>query len=105
MSLPTASSTNYSKIQEVYSEAEIDSDGRVIYMPPPLDDIWLDEAERRAKRIEQSKSRATDRDRWIQDESSPLYDTTPPTPPERPDKNVNNPSVTNNNIYFTMRKR
>ena len=73
--------------REVYSEAEIDSDGRVIYMPPPLDDIWLDEAERRAKRIEQSKSRATNRDRWIQDES-PLYDnTTPPTPPERPDKN------------------
>jgi hypothetical protein len=73
--------------REIYSEPEIDSDGRVIYMPPPLDDIWLDEAERRAKRIEQSKSRAETRDRWIQDES-PLYDnTTPPTPPERQDKN------------------
>ena len=44
--------------REIYSEAEIDSDGRIIYMPPPLDDIWLDETERRAKRIEQSKTKS-----------------------------------------------
>jgi hypothetical protein len=70
--------------REIYSEAEIDSDGRIIYMPPPLDDIWLDETERRAKRIEQSKNRAENRDRWIQNES-PLLDNT--SPPEHQDNN------------------
>jgi hypothetical protein len=63
--------------REIYSEAEIDSDGRIIYMLPPLDDIWLDETERRAKRIEQSKTRAENRDRWIQNESPLIDDESP----------------------------
>jgi hypothetical protein len=52
--------------QEVYLEIEIKqcADGTVTYKPPPLDDIWLDEAKRCAKHIDLEKERAYNCDRW-----------------------------------------
>ena len=49
---------------EVYSNIERAEDGAIVYSPPPLDDIWLDEGERCEKRLEVAKDRARARDRW-----------------------------------------
>ena len=43
---------------EIYSKIEQSADGTVTYKPPPLDNICLDEAKRRAKRIDLEKERA-----------------------------------------------
>jgi hypothetical protein len=32
--------------QEVYAEDDFDADGNLVYRPPPLDEVWLDESER-----------------------------------------------------------
>ena len=37
---------------------ERSEDGAIVYTPPPLDDIWLDEAEHHEKRLEVAKERA-----------------------------------------------
>ncbi len=34
-----------------YSNIEQSEDGSIVYTPPPLDDIWLDEGKRREKRL------------------------------------------------------
>ena len=36
--------------QEVYAEDEFDADGNLVYRPPPLDEVWLDESEKRDHR-------------------------------------------------------
>ena len=46
------------------ADIERSEDGAIVYTPPPLDDIWLDEGERREKRLEVAKERARARDRW-----------------------------------------
>ena len=33
--------------RDVYAEDEFDSDGNLVYHPPPLDEVWLNESERR----------------------------------------------------------
>ncbi len=33
--------------RDVYAEEDFDSSGKLIYHPPPLDEVWLDESERR----------------------------------------------------------
>ena len=35
---------------DVYAKDEFDSSGNLIYHPPPLDKVWLDESERRDQR-------------------------------------------------------
>jgi len=35
---------------DVYAKDEFDADGTLIYRPPPLDEVWLDESERRDRR-------------------------------------------------------
>ena len=36
--------------RDIYAEDEFDSVGNLVYRPPPLDDVWLDESERRDRR-------------------------------------------------------
>ena len=90
--------------REVYSEVEVSTDGTITYKPPPLDDIWLDEAERRAKKIDLEKDRAYERDRWklghdeaetlAQEElDSPLLTPTDTSPPPAVNNRSNNPIV------------
>ncbi len=50
--------------REVYSDIERSEDGAIVYTPPPLDDIWLNEGEHHEKRLEVAKERARARDRW-----------------------------------------
>jgi hypothetical protein len=84
--------------QEIYLEIEISPDGTVLYKPPPLDDVWLDKSERRAKRIEIEKERAYNCDRWKLNndeiENEPLL-TSPidTSPPPAPNHQNNNPLV------------
>jgi hypothetical protein len=54
----------FASSREVYADIERSEDGAIVYTPPPLDDIWLDEGERREKRLEVAKERARTRDRW-----------------------------------------
>ena len=59
--------------REVYADIERSEDGAIVYTPPHLDDIWLDESERRAKRLEIAKERARARDRWkFEAEQAPI---------------------------------
>ena len=43
---------------EVYSDIKQSEDGAIVYTPPPLDDILLDEGERREKRLAIAKEHA-----------------------------------------------
>ena len=55
--------------------------------PPPLDDIWLDEGERREKRLEVAKERARARDRWkfeAEQPPVPIPSLQPSNPLQRP---------------------
>ena len=36
--------------REVYAEDEFDADENLVYRPPPLDEVWLDESERQDRR-------------------------------------------------------
>jgi hypothetical protein len=38
-----------------YAEEEYDENGKSIYKPPPLDEVWLSEPERRERRVELEK--------------------------------------------------
>jgi hypothetical protein len=70
--------------REVYSNIERAEDGAIVYSPPPLDDIWLDEGERREKRLEVAKERARSRDRWkFEAEQAPVP--IPSLQPSHPD--------------------
>jgi hypothetical protein len=46
--------------RELYVEDEYDEDGMLIYRPPPLDEVWLSEPERRDRRkvLDQQRERA-----------------------------------------------
>ncbi|KAL7460298.1 hypothetical protein ACHAXS_001818, partial [Conticribra weissflogii] len=46
-----------------YGEIVTNSAGEVIYQPPPLEDIWLDETERREKKVEVRRRRELARER------------------------------------------
>ena len=47
--------------RESYVEDEYDEDGILIYRPPPLDEVWLSEPERRTRRkaLEEQQDRAS----------------------------------------------
>ena len=47
----------FASSRECYSEEEYDEDGVLIYRPPPLDEVWLSEGERRQRRVELEKQR------------------------------------------------
>ena len=37
--------------RELYALDKFDDDGLLVYQPPPLYDVWLDEEERREKKV------------------------------------------------------
>jgi hypothetical protein len=43
--------------RELFVEEEYDDDGVLVYKPPPLDEVWLSEPERRERRYELDKQR------------------------------------------------
>ena len=43
--------------QDCYVEEERDDDGDLIYTPPPLDEIWLDEPERHSRKEQLGRQR------------------------------------------------
>ncbi len=77
--------------REVYSDIKRSEDGAIVYTPPPLDDIWLDEGKRRQKQLEVAKGHARARDRWkFEAEQAPFpvpslqTPAIPPPTPQRP---------------------
>ena len=55
--------------RECYVEEEYDDDGLLIYKPPPLDEVWLSESERRERLIEleEQRGRVLKRSRQIEE--------------------------------------
>ena len=47
----------FASSRECYSEEEYDEDGILVHRPPPLDEVWLSEGERRQRRVELEKQR------------------------------------------------
>ncbi len=73
--------------REVYSDIERSEDGAIIYTPPPLDDIWLDEGKHWEKCLEIAKERACARDRWkFEAEHAPPSLQTPAIPLPTPQR-------------------
>ena len=66
--------------RDVYAEDEFDSSGNLIYHPPPLDEVWLDEPERRDRHERLRRQRAITEAR----ERSKRLRVTSPTPPPEP---------------------
>ena len=63
-----------------YVEEEHDENGELIYSPPPLDEVWLTEPERRSRREELSRQR----ERIAQREWTKWVDTGPPSNNDSP---------------------
>ena len=55
--------------RELYVEQEFDENGNLIYQPPPLDEVWLSEPERRERkdRLRQQRVRRSEREKRIVD--------------------------------------
>jgi hypothetical protein len=59
--------------RKVYADIEQSNDGAIVFSPPPLDNIWLDDSERHEKNIEPAKDHAQARDCWkFEADSSPI---------------------------------
>ena len=48
--------------RELYAEDELDEAGNIIYRPPPLDEVWLDEAGRRQGNEDRIRQRRRNED-------------------------------------------
>lgn len=55
----------FDNCRDWYGEVEHDENGVVIYEPPPLEDVWLSEMERREKRGDVRRRRDADRNRQL----------------------------------------
>lgn len=58
----------FANAREHYAPVERDLNGNVEYEPPPLDDMWLSEAERREKRVQLERRRVREKELWLQRE-------------------------------------
>ena len=74
--------------RDVYAEEEFDSSGNLIYHPPPLDEVWLDEPERRDRRERLRHQRAITEER---ERSKRLRVPAPMSPPEPFTDNTDDP--------------
>lgn len=70
----------FENARENYAPAERDDKGDVIFLPPPLNDIWLSESERREKRVELERRRVKAKERWMKQDAE-IEDLTSDTPP------------------------
>jgi len=68
--------------RELYAVDEEDSEGNLVYSPPPLDDIWLEEEARREKRA--SKDRIADRRRRMKLQDQRVEERIINQPPPQP---------------------
>ena len=66
--------------REVYALDEFDKDGMLVYEPPPLDEVWLDEPARRdcRNRIDRQRRRVIEQDKAIEQQ---IVDKGPPPEP------------------------
>jgi hypothetical protein len=60
--------TLFAESRECYAKEEFDDDSMLIYKPPPLDEVWLSEPERRDCRVELEKQhgRAVKREKKLE---------------------------------------
>ena len=57
LSLTIFSNDLFNSSRDWYSEEEFDFVGQLIYCPPPLSDVWIDERGRRERKEELVKQR------------------------------------------------
>eukprot|EP00804_Cyclotella_cryptica_P031100 CCRYP_011717-RC/>CCRYP_011717-RC protein AED:0.72 eAED:0.31 QI:0/-1/0/1/-1/0/1/0/345 len=65
--------------RDIYAEDECDSDGNLVYRPPPLDEVWLDESERRDRRDRLRRQRELTEER---ERSKRVHLPVPASPPD-----------------------
>ena len=66
--------------RELYALDEFDKDGMLVYEPPPLDEVWLDEPARRDRknRLDRQRRRVVERDKAVEQQ---IVEKGPPTGP------------------------
>ena len=93
--------------RELYVEQEFDENGNLIYQPPPLDEVWLSEPERRERkdRLRKQRVRHSEREKRIVDaipkdiESKPVKGRVPSkrsSPPNLVSRSLADGDSTNN---------
>ena len=82
-------------------EIERAEDGDIVYTPPPLDDIWLDESEHREKRCEVAKEHAQAHDCWHFEAEQPLLPLTTRQPTDIPCHTPTGAVVLDNNYSLS----
>ena len=66
--------------RDLYAEEEFDDDGMLVYEPPPLDTVWLDEPARRERKVKLRQQRDRTQQREL-DKQIQLQPDKPPPPP------------------------
>jgi len=99
----------FNQSRDSYVDLERDSDGTIVYEPPPLDDIWLSEEERRDKRVILQERRDRARDRELrrqqelaerqQREDPTSFPTGTPSPRDRSRRDIDPPVVLDNGSF------
>jgi hypothetical protein len=82
----------FENARDHYGPTERNEQGEIVFEPPPLNDMWLSESERREKRVEIERRRVREKQRWLKREqeiqemnSTPTpTGTSPSHPPGRP---------------------
>ena len=75
-----------------YAPTEQNEHGDIVFEPPPLQDLWLSESERREKRVELERRRVREKQRWMTRNrelkelrtSSPSFSPSPSNDPNLP---------------------
>ena len=77
----------FKNVREEYAPAEYDDLGRIIFEPPPLDDIWLSEGERRDKRVNLRRRQVREREQWTKNQEQVQNSPDPTSDPSSPPSN------------------
>ncbi len=84
--------------RDVYAADEFDSSGNIVYHPPPLDEVWLDESERRDRRVLLRRQKEITEER---ERSKRLHIPAPTSPPE-PAPDDNDPYIPPLSLFLTQ---
>ena len=77
-----------------YAPTERDEHGDIVFEPPPLQDLWLSESERREKRVELERRRVREKQRWMtRNRELEELRTSPPSSSPSPSNDPNLPLV------------
>ena len=74
----------FENARDHYGPVERNKRGEVVFEPPPLNDMWLSEGERREKRVEIERRRVREKQRWLKREQEVQEMNSSPVSTSRP---------------------